>query len=103
MMLLPALLAAVVLIAPGEEPFRYLEEPAAAGRPRVLLAPRRDPEATMVVTYAVGSVDDGSTSGITRLAQRAVLEANRRANHEALVTALHRAGASLRSRRAQRE
>lgn len=52
--------------------------PTGPGRPRLLLAPRAGEVAALRVTFAVGSVDDGTSPGLTRLSQYALLEANQR-------------------------
>jgi predicted Zn-dependent peptidase len=82
-------------IAAGAGPgFAYTVDPPAAGRPRVVLAPRDAPRSALVVAFTAGSVDDDDAAGLTRLTQRALLEANRPA-YEQLSLALYRANATL--------
>jgi hypothetical protein len=77
-------------------PFRVEELPAGGARPRVLLAPREGTTATLAIRFAVGSADDGDgLSGLTRVAQHALLAANAALDAEAFTIALHAAGARL--------
>lgn len=89
---LAALVALAIAVAPGAgrtasppPALRPVEIVAAGpGRPRILLAPRPGEVAALRVTFTVGSMDDGSSPGLTRLAQYALLEANRRVASGAL-------------------
>jgi predicted Zn-dependent peptidase len=99
-----ALLAVAVAAAPaGQAEFDYATMPDEPGRPRVILAPRDSPQATLSVTFDVGSYDEEGIPGLTRLAQHAMLEANPRVPYEKLVTALYRANATLQLDTGQRE
>jgi predicted Zn-dependent peptidase len=88
--LLAGLVAAAVSAAPvraGPTPpaLEPVEEvPTGRGRPRILLAPRAGEVAVLRVTFDVGSMDDGSSPGLTRLAQYALLEANRQVSPDEL-------------------
>lgn len=101
MISVPMLLAlAALTAAPGVD----VEAIApAARRAEVVLAPRAGPTAAVVVTFHVGSVDDGDDSGLTRLSQHVLLAANGRLRAEGLAERLFRAGASLRMETSLRE
>ena len=99
-----ALLAVALAAVPlGAAEFDYAALPDEPGRPRVLLAPRDSSQATLSVTFDVGSYDDGKYPGLTRLAQHVMLEANPRLPYEKLVTAVYRANATLEIDTGQRE
>lgn len=63
--------------------------------PRVRLAPRPTPTATLVIRFPVGSVDDGLAPGLTRLAQRVLLHANSTEDTRRFHQDLYAAGATL--------
>jgi predicted Zn-dependent peptidase len=89
-------LIALTLAAPSSGlEFGYTVAPAAPGRPRVIVAPRDSDLAALAVVFDVGSADDGSLPGLTRLSQRAVLESSARTSYEDLVVRLFRADATL--------
>ncbi len=93
---LAALLASVVPAVASAAPFVVEELPARDGRPAILLAPRAGTTATLAIRFATGSVDDGDgRSGLTRVAQHALLAANGAVDLEGLTVALHAAGARL--------
>lgn len=64
-------------------------------RPRKVLAPRAAPDAVMIVSFAVGSVDDGIQSGLTRLSQHMLLDGNGQEERGALWRDLYAAAAEL--------
>jgi predicted Zn-dependent peptidase len=64
-------------------------------QPRLLLARRAGARAALVVSFAAGSVDDGSVVGLTRVAQHALLAANARLDLERLALDVHATGAAL--------
>jgi predicted Zn-dependent peptidase len=65
------------------------------GGARVLLAPRAARRATLVVQFAQGSVDDDNRSGLTRLVQHVLLEANARLDWPGTIATLHAGGGTL--------
>jgi predicted Zn-dependent peptidase len=69
--------------------------PPEPGRPRVLLARRPGPLATISISFAAGAADDGGSPGLTRLAQHALLSANQRVSWDELVLSAWTAGARL--------
>lgn len=70
--------------------------PPAPGQPRILLARRPGRLATIRILFGAGAVEDGERRGLTRLTQHALLAANRRLDHEALLLDVHAAAADLR-------
>lgn len=70
-----ALGALLIAGAASASPFE-LERFEVPGGPRVVFARRSGRLATLVVRFDVGSVDDGGSAGLTRLAQHALLSAN---------------------------
>jgi predicted Zn-dependent peptidase len=77
--------------------------PAPSGRPRILLAVRAGPSATLRLSFAAGSADDGESPGLAHLAQHALVSANARLDEEDFHRALWGAGASLQLEVGQRE
>ena len=78
-------------------PAGLLESEAPAARehhPRVILARRDTPTATLRIVFPTGSYDDGTNPGLTRMAQHVMIEAGR-IPYEKLVTELAAANASL--------
>jgi predicted Zn-dependent peptidase len=92
-----AVAAALALALPSAALAAFEVEVIEAGpdQPRLVLARRPGEVATLAVVFSAGGVDDGARSGLTRLAQRALLEANRKLAWEPFVIALHAAHAEL--------
>jgi len=66
------------------------------GRPEIVVAPRPGRRATLVVAFGAGSVDDGGRSGLVRLAQHALLSANRRIDFPRLAVEIFAGAGALR-------
>lgn len=94
---LPAMLVVGALAAAPAlaRPFEVRVDEGAEGKPRVVLAPRDGDEAVMVVSFAVGSVDDGIASGLTRLTQHMLVDGNAREKGGSLRRDLYAAAAEL--------
>jgi predicted Zn-dependent peptidase len=89
--------------AASAQSFEVNTLPTAEDRPQVLLARRPGPVATLRVTFAAGSVDDGGILGLTRLAQHALLVANRRLTPREFLLAVHAGDARLELETTQRD
>lgn len=76
-------------------PFEVTVDEGAPDRARTVLAPRAAEDAVMVVSFAVGSVDDGIKSGLTRLTQHMLVDGNARERGGALRRDLYAAAADL--------
>jgi predicted Zn-dependent peptidase len=77
--------AAAALPGPARADLGPVEVMASSGgTPRLLLAPRPGEVAVLRISFPVGSVDDRSSPGLTRLAQHALLEANRQVDPDQL-------------------
>ena len=74
--LLAALAAAPGSAAAGDGDFESVTSRVSAAHPRLVLAPRDAADATIVVVFDTGSIDDRLTSGVTRVTQHALLHAN---------------------------
>lgn len=73
---LPCILCVLSLLTVGNPARAALEAvdvPSVKGSPRMVLAHRETADATLVIRFGVGSVDDGQTPGLTRLAQQALV------------------------------
>lgn len=90
---LAAALAATLAAAPS--PFTVEAHPSSRRHPQLVLAPREGNRAALVVRFAAGAVEDGLVPGLTRVAQRALVEANQRHRYEALVRDLFAADGTL--------
>jgi predicted Zn-dependent peptidase len=105
-MIVAALATAAALAAvpaPGAAPFGYETSRASPRHPALVLAPRPGSRAVLVVRFDAGAVEDGDAPGKTRLAQHALLLANRRASYADLVRELFAADGSLRVETGLRE
>lgn len=89
------LLALSLAATPAAAPFSFQVVDLSRSHARVLLAPRGGDQATLLVRFHAGSVDDGTSCGLTRLAQHVALEANRRVRYEDLLREVFGAGATL--------
>lgn len=70
-------LAVAVLATPGlASAIAVTLDEADQTRPRRVTASRAAPDAVMIVSFPVGSVDDGIQSGLTRLSQHMLLDGN---------------------------
>lgn len=76
-------------------PFSIEEIKLGKGRARLVVAERASERASLKVSFRVGSFDDGTDAGLTRLAQRALLLANARFDHVAFERALREGAGSL--------
>lgn len=91
-----ALLAALAApSAVNAASFDSRTERRSAAHPRLVLAPRITPTATLRVVFHTGAADDGQQAGITRLGQHMLLEGNKRGAPEALHRKLYAASATL--------
>ncbi len=88
-----ALICALPAAAAAEFEIERFKDSAA--HPAIVLARRPGDEATLRISFLTGAVDDGDSSGLTRLAQNAILEANARGDADHLATALFAAHATL--------
>lgn len=68
---------------------------ARGGRPTVVVARRSGPQAAIRIQFPVGAVDDGMSSGITRLALHSLLSANHRGSYATLLEQLFRTNARV--------
>jgi predicted Zn-dependent peptidase len=98
--LLTAAVTAAVLAAAPFSSSGYRESPR---HPRVVLAPRAGPQATIAIHFHSGSVQDGTSSGLTRVSQYAMLVANRSGSYRSLMLDCFGAGASLEIQTGLRE
>ncbi|TQF16155.1 insulinase family protein [Myxococcus llanfairpwllgwyngyllgogerychwyrndrobwllllantysiliogogogochensis] len=90
--LLPLLWAGISVAAP----FEVLRSQESSEHPRLVLAPREGARtATLVVLFSTGRFDEGGDTGLTRLSQHALLEANLRGDYGKLTRELFGADASL--------
>jgi hypothetical protein len=80
--------------APAES-FEVEAVAAVEGQPRIILARRPGLTATVSITFAAGSVDDGDQHGLTRLAQQSLLAGNRRIDLERLLLGVHASAGDL--------
>ncbi|MEW5851361.1 MAG: insulinase family protein [Myxococcota bacterium] len=71
-----SLAALCFLGASSPGPFHVETTQKSPAHPRVILAHRATPDATLSIIFNAGSLDDGVASGITRLSQHMLLEAN---------------------------
>lgn len=95
-----ALLAAATASA---VPFEVVRPAMTTGQPRLLLAPRSGPTATLVVSFDAGAVADGDMLGITRTAQYALVFANRRLDAERFLLDVFAAAGHFEIETGQRE
>lgn len=93
--LAPAVAFALACSSALAAPFAVTRDEGASDGPRTVLAPRAAEEAVMVVSFAVGSVDDGIQSGLTRLTQHMLIDGNARERSGALRRDLYAAAAEL--------
>ncbi len=94
--MIAAALAGALLLAAGD-PQPYAVEVLRPSRrhPQLVLAPRPGDRAALLVRFAAGAVDDGSNPGLTRVAQRTLVEASPRHPYASLVRDLFAADGSL--------
>lgn len=94
---LAALVALTLAASPGQAAGAALEVDRVdvANGARLVFAARAGRRATLVVQFASGSVDDGNSSGLTRLAQHVLLEANARLDWPGTMATLYAGGATL--------
>jgi predicted Zn-dependent peptidase len=92
-----AALALALAAAPARNPpaFGFEVSRASPRHPTLVLAPRPGDRAVLVVRFDAGVVDDGEAPGTTRLAQHALVVANRRSSHAQLVRDLFEGDATL--------
>jgi predicted Zn-dependent peptidase len=93
---LGAILALSTPLSAEAAPFTFTSTRASARHPLVLLAPRQVDQATLLVRFDTGAFSDGETPGLTRFAQRALVDASRRTSALALARALFAGAASLK-------
>jgi predicted Zn-dependent peptidase len=94
--LAPLVAAALTLIPTSGEALAPITEVAAKpGKPHVILAKRPSAEAVMRIQFSVGSFDDGFDHGLTRLGQRALMEASTVRNHRDWAQDLFQSAATL--------
>lgn len=96
-------LAAAALGAAPPAPFSYETSRASPRHPTLVLAPRPGNRAALVVRFDAGVVEDGDAPGRTRLAQHALLLANRRCAYADLMREVFAADGSLRVETGLRE
>jgi predicted Zn-dependent peptidase len=84
-------LAPLVPMRPGP----ILSSRASKKHPRLILAPREGPRATIHIRFRAGAFDDGHQSGLTKLAQHAMLRANGAADAERFFLELFAANGTL--------
>jgi predicted Zn-dependent peptidase len=90
-----AVLALTAALSTAAAPFSFTSARTSVRHPLVVLAPRESDQATLLVRFHTGAVDDGVTPGLTRLAQRALVDASRRTPAPALARALFAGAAHL--------
>ncbi len=90
-----AIVASLVTPPAAAAPFAVEEGERKDAGARVLLAPREAHDAVMVVSFAVGAVDDGIQSGLTRLTQHMLIDGNAREPAGRLRQDLYAAAATL--------
>jgi len=90
-------MAALLLAAgpAGAAEFEYQTFQVSPAHPRIVLARRPGPSATIVISFEAGSVEDERTPGLARVTQHALLGANARGSYEDLLTRAFAAGAQL--------
>lgn len=94
--LLAGALAAWAVAAPAAAHVMEVETfPAAPGQPRIVVARRPGALASVRIVFPTGAVDDGERRGLTRLAQHALVAANRQLDHAAFLLDAYVADADL--------
>lgn len=88
-----ALLLALAAAASG--PFHVEPVRPGARHPQLVLAPRAGERAALLVRFHAGSVDDARKPGLTRVAQRVLVEASRRHPYATLARDVFAADGSL--------
>ncbi|MCM2332383.1 MAG: insulinase family protein [Anaeromyxobacteraceae bacterium] len=91
-------LAAALALAAGAASAQSSEVevlPPGPGQPQLVLARRPGRTASIQITFAAGSVDDGGLVGLTRLAQHALLVGNQALDHPALLTGVYASAGRL--------
>jgi hypothetical protein len=92
-------LVILALFAPfpvAAAPFTFTSSRASMRHPLVVLAPRQIDQATLLVRFYSGAFSDGETPGLTRFAQRVLVDANRRTTSLTLARALFASAARLK-------
>jgi hypothetical protein len=84
-------------------PLDVEERPAPPDRPRVILAPRPGPTATLRLSFAAGSADEVGSPGLAHLTQHALVSANARLDEGELYRRLWASAARLELEVGRRE